>query len=244
MVWRRMAYFSDATAHAAVLGVALSLALSLPVFYGALAIALIMALFVTRLTGTGHSSDTLLGVLAHSTLAFGIVAVSLLPGAQFDLMSYLVGDILSVSHMDLVLIWVGAVLVVALLAWRWNALLLATLNSDLAFAEGLSPGRENLIQTFTLATVIAVSIKVVGVLLIGALLIIPAAAARPFCNTPERMALCAVLIGMATSLGGLQASLIWEVPAGPAIVCTAGVCFALSLALRGLMRSRPRSEYH
>src|SRR6056297_3059088 len=106
VVWRRMAYFGDATAHAAILGVALSLALSLPVFVGAVIVALVMAVTVSGLTGRGYAMDTLLGVIAHSALAFGLVAVSFLDGVRIDLMAYLFGDILAVSRWDLLIIWI------------------------------------------------------------------------------------------------------------------------------------------
>ena len=179
VVWRRMAYFGDATAHAAILGVALALAFELPVFIAVLAVALIMALTVSTLSDRGHTMDTLLGVIAHSALAFGLVAVAFLQGVQIDLMAYLFGDILAVTRTDLAVIWGGALMVIGLLFWRWSAMLTATLNADLAYASGINPKREELILTLALALVVAVAIKVVGVLLIGAMLIIPAAAARP-----------------------------------------------------------------
>ena len=125
VVWRRMAYFGDATSHAAILGIALALALNVSVFTGALAIALIMALAVTTLSGKGFAMDTLLGVAAHSALAVGLVAVSFLQGVRLDLMAYLFGDILAVGKTDLAIIWVGALLVLCLMAWRWSALLTA-----------------------------------------------------------------------------------------------------------------------
>jgi zinc transport system permease protein len=161
VVWRKMAYFGDATAHAAILGVALSLALQISIFSGALAVALAMAVTVTLLWGRGFAMDTLLGVLAHSALAFGLVAVSFLSGVRIDLMAYLFGDILAVSRSDLIVIWGGATLVVALVAWRWTALLTATLNDELAYASGMDPRREQLILTLALAVTVAVAIKVV-----------------------------------------------------------------------------------
>lgn len=236
VVWRRMAYFGDATAHAAVLGVALSLALSISVFAGAMAVALIMALAVSALSGRGYAMDTLLGVLAHSSLAFGLVAVSFLSGIRIDLMAYLFGDILAVSRGDLVVIWCGAALVVSLITWRWSALLTATLNTDLAHASGIDPRREQLVLTLSLATVVAVAIKVVGVLLIAALLIIPAAAARNLSRTPEAMAGLAGLIGAISALAGLYASYIFDTPTGPSIVCIAAVIFLLA-SLAGILRT-------
>ena len=238
VVWRRMAYFGDATAHAAVLGVALSLALSISVFAGAMAVALIMALTVSALSGRGYAMDTLLGVLAHSALAFGLVAVSFLSGIRIDLMAYLFGDILAVSHADLAVIWLGAALVVALIAWRWSALLTATLNSDLAHASDIDPKREQLVLTLSLAIVVAVAIKVVGVLLIAALLIIPAAAARNLSRTPEAMACIAALIGGTSALAGLQAAFVFDTPAGPSIVCVAAVIFLIASLGGSLLKRR------
>ena len=232
VVWRRMAYFGDATAHAAILGVALALALHISIFIGALAVALIMALLVTALAGRGYAVDTLLGVMAHSALAFGLVAVSFLTGIRIDLMAYLFGDILAVSRVDLIVIWGGAALVVALLGWRWSPLLTATLNEELAYAGGLDPRREELILTVSLAVTVAVAIKVVGVLLIAALLIIPAATARNLARTPEAMAVIAAAIGMISAVLGLRAAYLLNTPAGPSIVCVTTVCFAV-MALTG-----------
>lgn len=237
VVWRRMAYFGDATAHAAILGVALSLAFSMPIFVGAMIVALVMAAAVTLLTGRGYAMDTLLGVMAHSALAFGLVAVSFLSGVRIDLMAYLFGDILSVSHVDLAVIWGGALLVVALVAWRWSALLTATLNPDLARAAGIEPRREQLILTLALAVVVAVAIKVVGVLLITAMLIIPAATARPFARTPEEMAAFAVALAMVAAWIGLQTSYQFDTPTGPTIVCVVAVMFAVSSIASTLRRA-------
>lgn len=225
VVWRRMAYFGDATAHAAILGVALSLALDLSIFPGALAVALIMAFTVTLLAGRGYAMDTLLGVLAHSALAFGLVAVSFLSGIRIDLMAYLFGDILAVARSDLMVIWGGAALVVALIVWRWSALLTSTLNEELAYASGLNPKREQLILTVSLAITVAVAIKVVGVLLIAAMLIIPAAAARGLARTPEAMAVIAAGIGAVSAVVGLRGAYVFDTPAGPSIVCVAAVLF-------------------
>lgn len=238
VVWRRMAYFGDATAHAAILGVALSLALSISVFAGATIVALLMALIVNTLTGRGYAMDTLLGVLAHSALAFGLVAVSFISGVRIDLMAYLFGDILAVSRMDLTVIWGGAALVVALIGWRWSALLTSTLNEDLAYASGIDPKREQLVLTFALAITVAVAIKVVGVLLIAAMLIIPSAAARPLSRTPEGMALVAALIGAISAIVGLRAAYVFDTPAGPSIVCVAAVIFTASSVVQSLRPSR------
>ena len=235
VVWRRMAYFGDATAHAAVLGVALALATDLPIQAGTLVVAAAMAIAVAGLAARGWAMDTTLGVLAHSALAFGLVAVSYFPTVRTDLSAYLFGDILAVTRGDLGLIWGGAGVVAALLAWRWQALLTATLNEDLAHAGGLNPDRERLVLVLAMAVTVAVALKVVGALLIAAMLIIPAAAARGLARSPEGMALGATLLGAVAALAGLQLSLWQDTPAGPSIIVAATVAFVLA-ALFGRMR--------
>ena len=237
VVWRRMADFGDATAHASILGVALALAFALPVFIGVLLIALAMALAISALQARGQTLDTLLGVMAHSTLALGLVTVSFFSDVRIDLMAYLFGDILSVAWSDFLWIGLGLFLVVGLLGWRWSALLTCTLNRDLAQAEGINPKREQLVLTLALALIVALGIQVVGAILIAALLIIPAAAARNFANTPEAMALIAAAFGACATLGGLAASLHWDTPTGPSIICCAAALFFISTLL-GALRGR------
>lgn len=234
VVWRRMAYFSDATAHASILGVAFALAFETSVFSGALVAAIAMALGVQALTSRGRSMDTALGVLSYSALAIGMVAVSLTSGVRIDISALLFGEILIVQGPDLALIWGGAAVVAALLWWRWSALLTATVSPELAQAAGINPRVEQFVLTIALALTVAVAIKVVGVLLIGALLIIPAAAARPFAHTPERMALIATLGGISSVIIGLAAAWEFDVLAGPAIVCAAAALFAMSTLVRAV----------
>lgn len=237
VVWRRMAYFGDATAHAAILGVALALATGLPIVAGTLVVAAAMAVTVAGLAARGWAMDTTLGVLAHSALAFGLVAVSYFPSVRTDLSSYLFGDILAVTRGDLGLIWGGAAAVAVLLLWRWQALLTSTLNEDLAHASGLNPDRERLVLVLAMALTVAVSLKVVGALLIAALLIIPAAAARGLARSPEGMALGATLIGALATLAGLRLSLWQDTPAGPSIIVAAAACFVVAAMLGRVRRA-------
>ena len=232
VVWRRMAYFGDSTAHAAILGVALSLAFNISIYAGTLLVALSMAVLVTALVTRGQAMDTILGVLAHSALAIGLVAISFVPAARMDLEAYLFGDILMVGKLDVALIWLGALAVMALLWWRWQALLTATLNEELAMAAGIDPKVERLLLAIALAIVVALSIRIVGSLLISALLIVPAAAARACASTPERMAAQATLIAAFSVFFGLFASLHLATPAGPSIVTASTLFFVLSQVLR------------
>ena len=235
VVWRRMAYFGEATAHAALLGIALSLALELPIFAGTLVAALLMAWVVTQLSGRELASDTLLGVTAHAGLALGLVVASFLTGVRIDLMAYLFGDILAVTLSDLYIIWFGVIIGLALIYWRWSPMLISTLNEELAYSNDINPKREKLFLTLALAVTVAVSIKVVGLLLISALLIIPAAAARNISQTPETMVITTAIIGVISAVSGLQFSYFFNSPPGPSIVCVSLVCF-LILSSKNLIK--------
>ncbi len=236
VVWRRIAYFGDATAHAAILGVAVSLAFSISTVIGVLAVAVAMALAVSTLSGRGLAMDTLLGVAAYAGLAIGLVAVSLVSRRAIDMDAYLFGELLAVDRMDLAVIWGGAAIVLGLIGWRWSALLTATLSPELARGGGIDPNREQLVLMVALAVLVAVSIKVVGALLITAMLIIPAAAARPFSRMPERMAAGAALVGIASVVAGLAGSWRWDTPTGPTIVTVAVLFFAVSNSFAALRR--------
>lgn len=227
VVWRRMAYFGDATAHAAILGVAMALLTALPIWLGTLVVALCMALAVSWMTARGQSPDTGLGVLSYSALSAGLVAISFAPGVRVDLGAFLFGDILAVTRADLAVVWGGAIIIAGLIIWRWSRLLLSTLSPDLAAASGIKPAREGLVLTLSLALVVAVSLKVVGALLISAMLIIPAAAARNVARSPVMMVLFAVAIGWLASLLGLWGSLWFDTPAGPSIIVAASLIYLL-----------------
>ena len=231
VVWRRMAYFGEATAHAALLGIALSLLFEFSVFSGAILISLLMASLVTLTQGRSLFLDTLLGVAGHMSIAAGLVIVSFISGVRIDLMAYLVGDILAVSRLDLLLIWLGTITVIILMIWRWSPLLLVTLNEDMASASGFSPKRENLVLTIALAIVVAVGIKIVGVLLIVAMLIIPAAAGRWIASTPEGMCIGAGFVGISSAILGIKSAFIFDTPTGPSIVCVASIFFLSSLVV-------------
>jgi zinc transport system permease protein len=228
VVWRRMAYFGAALAHSALFGVALGLLLGISPTLGIIAVSLAAALMLAGLQSQRQiASDTLLGILAHGMLALGLVATALIESARIDLMAYLFGDILAVGTADIIWILAGAVVALTALALIWRPLLAMTVHEELALVEGVPVVLTRLIFMLVIAIVIAVAMKVVGILLIVSLLIIPAAAARPFAQTPEHMALMAAVAGCIAVIGGLAASLAWDVPAGPAIVLVAVMLFLI-----------------
>lgn len=230
IIWRRLAYFGDTLSHSALLGVALALLLELNITLSVFAISVVVSLLLMLLQRrAGLSSDALLGLLAHSSLAVGLVILAFMTWVRVDLMGFLFGDILAVTPLDLGIIWGGVVVVLALLIRIWRPLFAATVNYELATAEGVKPDFANFIFMVLMAAVIAVSMKIVGVLLITALLIIPAATARRFATSPEKMALIAAIVGMGSVWIGLKGSLEWDTPAGPSIVVAALVCFVISV---------------
>ena len=201
-------------------------------------ITAMMAVGTAALASGRYAMDTVLGVAAHAGLALGLVAIALVDDVRVDLMAYLFGDVLAVSVADLGYIW-GGTLVIGLLLWRhWNSLLNATLNEEIAYAEGGSPALSRLILNLLLAALIAIAMKIVGVLLITAMLIIPAAAARPLARTPEGMAGLAAAIGLVAVALGLNASLNLDTPAGPSIAVAAAFGFVITNLVNNLLAKR------
>ncbi|MCB1385389.1 MAG: metal ABC transporter permease [Nitratireductor sp.] len=228
IVWRRLAYFGDTLSHSALLGVSLALLMDINVTLAVFAVSAAVALLMLGLQRrSAVSGDTLLGLLSHSALALGLVVLAFLTWVRIDLMGLLFGDILAVSKIDLGVIWLGGAAVLAVLAAIWRPLFAATVNHELALAEGMAPARADLVFMLLLAGAIAIAMKITGVLLITALLIIPAAAARRFASGPEGMAVLAALIGAASVAAGLFGSLQWDTPSGPSIVVAAMMLFAV-----------------
>jgi zinc transport system permease protein len=230
VVWRRLAYFGDTMAHSALLGVTLGLALGLSTQLGVLVVTLAVAVLLSLMERVrAIPSDTLLGILSHASLSIGLVAVGFMAWLRIDLMAYLFGDVLSVSWGDVAVVFGGGALVLAALAWLWRDLIAATVSADLARAEGVDVVRARIAFTLLMAAVIAIAMKIVGVLLITSLLIIPAATARRFVRSPETMAVAAALAGAVAVLGGLTGSVLADTPSGPSIVVAALVLFLASL---------------
>lgn len=231
IVWRRLAYFGDTLAHAALLGVALSFMLQFNLVLTVFSVSVLVSLALLALQKQANlSSDALLGLLSHSSLALGLVALALMTSVRFDLMGLLFGDILSVSRLDVALIYAGGAVVLIILSMIWRPLFAATVSPELAKAEGLQADRAEMIFMVLMAIVIAIAMKIVGVLLITALLIIPAATARRFAVGPEQMAVFAAIFGVIASITGLFASRLWDTPSGPSIVIAALLLFLVSLS--------------
>lgn len=227
MVWQRMSYFGATLSHAALLGIALGLVLKIPLPIGILIVSTLVSALLMLLQGRKSiSNDTILGILAHGSLAAGLIALSLLPGLRMNLMGYLFGDILTISRIDLLWMLAGTVTILLTLTWLWRPLLSTIVQAELARVDGYNLQRLQLCFLLLLSIAVAVSMQVIGVLLIVSLLIIPAATARPFARSPEQMMMLAAVAGMLSVGGGLLFSLTFDTPTGPSIVIASCALFA------------------
>jgi len=229
VVWQRLAYFGDTLAHSALLGTAIGLLLHINPWWTVFGVAIVVGSLLALLQNRPQlSADSLLGIISHGSLALGLVAISF-SETRVDLNSYLFGDLLAVTRDELVLMGAVATTIGSLL-WRyWDRLLALTVHAELAAVEGLPVARLRLLQLIMLALLVAVAMKVVGVLLITALLIIPANIARPWARTPEQMAGLAIVLGTLSVLLGIALSMWLDTPTGASVVLAATLAFVASL---------------
>jgi len=230
VIWRRLSYFGDTLAHSALLGVTLAYTLEFNIAISVFIISSLIALILIDLQKrTNLPGDALLGLLAHSSLAVGLVVIGFLTFIRFDIMGLLFGDILAVTIDDIFIIWIGGPLILIILKLIWKSLFASTVNYELAEAEGLNPDRAKAIFTILMAGIIAISIKMVGLLLITGMLIIPAAMARNISSSPQMMVIFSVIGGLLSVILGLLTSLEFNTASGPSIIAAALFLFILSL---------------
>ncbi len=252
IVWRRMAYFGDAIAHSALLGIALATAFHISNNIGVLiGCGLFAAILIWLQAQRILAMDTLLGLLAHSGLAVGVVLLSLLsPEAEssssvhgshnaplFDIHDYLLGDITAVTLPDMALVILFSSTSLLLLYRFWESLLLFTVHEELAQAEGVSLNRMRMLLTGLLTIFVVIAVNSIGVLLMTSLLLIPAATARMLTHSPHTMALVAMVVGVISMLGGGISSQVWHLPHGPAIIVCA-IMILIGVTLYSALRRR------
>ncbi len=228
VVWRRMSYYGESIAHSSLLGVGLGILMGVGINLGIVFTCLLFGiLFLWLQQSKLLSSDTLLGVLAHLALSIGIIVISM-NRIKIDVHAFLFGDILAVTQNDLWGMYLAVLFVVIIICLNWSSLLLVTIDEDLAKAEGVNPLFINLLLTSILTIVVAVSIQIIGLLLITAMLIIPAATSRRLVNSPEKMAIVATLLGIISVILGIYLSVEIDAPSGPSIVVVSAVLFFIS----------------
>ena len=230
IIWRRLSFFGDTLSHSALLGVTIAFFFELNIAFSVFLISSAIALILLKLQKTTKlPGDALLGLLAHSSLAVGLVVIGFLTSIRFDIMGLLFGDILAVNEIDLLIIWIGGALILLILKLIWKPLFASTVNHELAEAEGMNPDKVNVIFTVLLAAIIAISIKIVGLLLITGMLIMPAAMARNVSNNPNQMVKLSIIGGLLSVIIGLFSSLQINTPSGPSIITAALVLFCFTL---------------
>lgn len=228
VVWRRLAYFGDALAHGGLFGIALGTWLSISEHATTFIISIAFAAFMTVLMRRGTlASDTLLGILAHSAMAIGIVSLALLDEPLAHMHEALLGHITSLTSADLMVLAMATLIVWAALYRVWPALVLLCLHEDLARAEGIKRDHMHLLIMVLMSLSVAVGVKLVGVLLMTSFLIIPAATARQFASSPGQMVRLSLLFGLSATLLGLALSLMSALPPGPAMVAISSLQFVL-----------------
>lgn len=231
VVWRRMAYFGDSLSHSALAGIPLGLLAGIEPDYGVFAVAATFAFVFAFLFRNGPlATDTVLGIIAHASLAVGVVAISLTDITIFNLHAALFGDILTVRAHDIVRIYICSAVVIAALMLNWDSLVLMTISDDLAKAEGVNTFRLGFLLMFLMAVVVAVSLRAVGVLLVTSMLIIPAAAGRMLARSPEMMAVLSCAVGAVSVIAGIYGSLLYDTPSGPSIVTVCSAIFIIVFA--------------
>ena len=231
VVWRRMAYFGDSLAHSALLGIALGIALGVNHNLSVIMLCSLFALILVWLQQKRiFATDTLLGILAHASLSIGVITISILEKI-IDLHSYLFGDILTVGNDQIWWLVIGGGSVLGVLTYNWSSLVLMTIDEDLAQAENVPVARYQMLLMFLMTIVVAISIKIVGILLIASLLIIAPAASRQLSKSPEMMAMIACLIGIISVVIGMYFSFELDTPSGPTIVAALAALFIISFPL-------------
>ncbi len=229
IIWRKMAYFGDTLAHGSLFGLALGYLYEVNLNIALLTTSLFLALILVIIEKKSRiSTDTVLGIIAHSSLAFGLVTISFLDDLRIDLMAYLFGDLLAVNQTDLIWIASGVVGIFLLFLKLWKPLLAISINEEMARIDGYSVEAYKLALMLLIAVIVALGMKFVGALIITSLMIIPAATAKRFARTPEQMAVCASVIGMISVITGIGLSWVEDTPAGPSIVVCAAMLFLLA----------------
>ncbi|MDH3633205.1 MAG: metal ABC transporter permease [Gammaproteobacteria bacterium] len=232
MVWQRLAFLSDTLGHAAVMGVGLGLLLQVQPIFGVLAVALLIVYLLSRVTSFNTAlSETTLAIISHTGLAGGIILVGLLPANTVNLEAILFGDLLATTTTDLATLLITTVLLLFVLLHHWRGFVAVSVSREMAQAEGIEVRKVQFLMYIMIALLVAVMMKVMGVLLIAAMLVIPTTSARLLSRSPEQMVLVSALYGLGALVGGISGSFHFDWQTGPAIVVSATALLLVTLAV-------------
>ncbi len=238
MVWQRLAFLSDTLGHAAVMGVGLGLLLEVAPVFGVLAVVLLIAFSLSRVNNFSSAlSETTLAIISHTGLAGGIILVGLLPARSVNLETILFGDLLATTHADLARLLIATIVLLLLLQRHWRSFVAVSVSREIAQAEGIEVRKMQFLMYIMIALLVAVMMKVMGVLLIAAMLVIPTTSARVFSHSPEQMVAVSALYGLGALAGGISSSFQFDWQTGPAIVVNATVLLLITLGISRLFKS-------
>ena len=234
---QQMAFFSDALGHSALTGIGLGIVLGVSSdLLAMLVFGIVWALLISRIKQTGAAStDTVISVFSSTSIAAGLLILS--RGGGFAKYStLLVGDVLAVTPNDLAYLLIALIGGIALWALMYNSLLLGSINPSLAKTRGVNVRVTECLFVVLVAVAVMLAIKWVGVMLINALLILPAAAGRNLARSSRSHAVWSIALAMLSGVTGLLSAYAWDTSAGAAIVLYAAACYFISLALRRFVK--------
>lgn len=239
VVLRNMAFFSDGIAHASLAGVAVGIIFSVNPLLTAIVVSAVFAAIIYYLQKRYKlSGDTAIGILFTSGMALGVLLISTQPGYQPELMSFLFGNILAITNTELIVIAGVSLLIAALVFIYLKTLILISLDEETAKISGVRVGGFQLLANIILAVAVVLGIKVFGIILVSALLIIPVATAKLFSRSFKKLVIISVVLSEIIVLSGIIFSYYFDLPTGPTIVLTGTVLFVLAALLNALMAKK------
>jgi len=230
MVWQRLAFLSDTLGHAAVLGVGIGLLLEVNPMFGVLAVVILIVFSLSQVANFNNAlSETTLAIISHTGLAGGLILLGALPSNSVSLEAILFGDLLATTRSDLLMILVTTLILLVLLIRHWRPFVALSVSREIAQAEGISVRKEQFLMYMMIALLVAVLMKVMGVLLIAAMLVIPTTSARLLSQNPEQMVLFSAVFGVLSLAGGITGSFHFDWQTGPSIVLSATIFLVITL---------------
>jgi zinc transport system permease protein len=230
MVWQRLAFLSDTLGHAAVLGVGIGLLLEVNPMFGVLAVVILIVFSLSQVANFNNAlSETTLAIISHTGLAGGLILLGALPSNSVSLEAILFGDLLATTRADLLMILLTTLILLILLLRHWRPFVALSVSREIAQAEGISVRKEQFLMYMMIALLVAVLMKVMGVLLIAAMLVIPTTSARLLSHNPEKMVFFSAVFGILSLAGGITSSFQFDWQTGPSIVLSATAFLIITL---------------
>lgn len=242
VIVRRLAYIGQGLSQSILGGVGIALVLGAGLYPGAAVAAAVAALTIDRIRRIDIPADTAIGIVASVMFAAGVAIISAERSREFNVSNLLFGNILGVTRNDLIIVAVVTALTATVLAVRFKQLVAITHNSAVAAAHGVRTGRIEPLFNVLLAVVVVTALQVLGVLLVAATLLLPAATASLLFPSFGRIVTASILIGMAIGVVGLYLSYYQNIASGPAIVLTGGAAFAAAAITRVARPTTPRTS--